>query len=111
MFPERSLPRRIHSGIDGAISKRFLRRLTRFHDRRQCADTENHGQESRGKGSPAVKKDPQQNRKAGHGQANDGNMVDRQVEMGGSKECLDHFASVNLPPPSRKRENSHAGQY
>jgi len=105
-----SLSNGIHAGINRAIGKRFLRSLTGFHNSRHGADTEKHRHQTGSEGPATVKENSQENRQTGHGKTDDGNVIDGQMQMSGSKEGLDHPARVTLRALSRKRENGHAGQ-
>lgn len=95
MLPEGGLPRIIQSWLDRSIHEGIIGSSSRLHDRRQHGGTEDHGQQSRGQGTTAVKDDADQNRQAGDGESDDRNMIQGDVEMGRREEgihgCLERL--------------------
>jgi hypothetical protein len=95
VLPKGGSPSLIQAGLDRAIHEGIIGGSTRLHDRRQHGGTEDHGQQSRGQGTTAVKDDADQNRQAGDGESDDRNMIQGDVEMGRREEgihgCLERL--------------------
>ena len=100
MFPERRFPGDIHAGFDGAVDKGFLGTLSCFHDGRHGRRAEDDGQKTGGEGAPAMKEDSDKDRQAGDGESDDRNVVECQVQVGGSEESLHGCRELSGEPPT-----------
>ena len=104
VFAKGCLSRHIHAGINRSIDKGFLGSLAGFHDRRHGADAEEKREKPRSKRPATVKEDAEKDRQAGHSQTDNGNMIDRQMNVGRSEKLLKHLRSVIQLSFSRKGE-------
>ena len=88
VFTEGLFASGIHAGLDRTIRKGFLGSLACFDDGRHRAGAQDNGQQPRGKRPPAVEEDADKYGEAGNSQTDDRNMIQRQMQVGGCKECL-----------------------
>ena len=92
--------------FDRTIRKGFLGSLACFDDGRHRAGAQDNGQQPRGKRPPAVEEDADEYGEAGNSQTDDRNMIQRQMQVGGCKECLhaERLTSGQLVHKSEARQ-------
>jgi hypothetical protein len=104
MFAKGCLAGRIHAGVNGAVCERFLRSLSRLHDKWHRADTEQEGNESRCKCSSTMKENPEEYGNTGHRKADNRHMIDGKMQMSGGKKGLHDTVIVAGSSRAGKRE-------
>jgi len=88
VLSEGSFTRNIHPRTDRSINKGFISLFSCLHNEGHGSGTQNHGEQTGGKGSTTVEENTHQDRQAGDSQADDRDMVNGQMDMSGGEESL-----------------------